>query len=77
VLVVVPREVPLHQGHLESLARLAALGARIVPPMLTFYHHPESVSDLIDHVVGKVLDQLGLEHGLVDEWDTPGDPGPC
>src|SRR5262245_19879496 len=67
-LVVVPRESPLHLGHLKALARLARIGATIVPPMLAFYHRPASIGDMVDHVVGKVLDQLGIEHDLFERW---------
>ena len=67
-LVVVPRETPLHLGHLRTLATLAELGACVVPPMLAFYQRPKSLEDMIDHVVGKVLDQLRLDHDLYERW---------
>lgn len=72
-LVVVPRETPLHEGHLESLARLARLGACVLPPMVAFYHRPESVSEVVDHTVGKVLDQIGIEHDLFRRWEGAGE----
>lgn len=67
-LVLVPREAPLSRGHLEMMARAAGLGAVIVPPVPAFYHHPKSVDDIVNHTVGKVLDQLGVEHGLFERW---------
>jgi flavin prenyltransferase len=78
-LVLVPRETPLSRIHLDHLARLAWAGATILPAMPAFYHRPRSVEDLVDHLVGKVLDALGVEHSLARRWATPktaGDPGP-
>ena len=69
-LVLVPREMPLSALHLENLLKLARLGARIVPPMPAFYHQPESIADLVDFVVGKVLDQVGVEHDLFTRWGS-------
>ncbi|MEW6425484.1 MAG: UbiX family flavin prenyltransferase [Bacillota bacterium] len=68
-IVVVPRETPLHLGHLRLLAALAELGAVIVPPVPAFYHLPKSIDDLINHTVGKVLDQFGIKHQLFRRWD--------
>ncbi|MFN0243242.1 MAG: UbiX family flavin prenyltransferase [Planctomycetota bacterium] len=62
-LVLVPRETPLSQIHLENLLELARLGATVLPAMPGFYHHPRTVDDLVAHVVGKILDRLGVEHG--------------
>jgi 4-hydroxy-3-polyprenylbenzoate decarboxylase len=67
-LIVVPRETPLHAIHLENLAKLSRLGVTVLPAMPGFYHKPETVSDLIDFVVGKILDQLGIEHSLFRRW---------
>ena len=72
-LVVVPRETPLHLGHLQTLARLAELGACVVPPMLAFYQQPKTMDDLINHVVARVLDQLHIEHDLQEPWSGAGD----
>lgn len=72
-LVVVPRETPLHLGHLKAMTRLAEIGARVVPPMVAFYHRPKSVEDIVDHVAGKVLDQLGIAHELFPRWGEGGD----
>lgn len=73
-LVVVPRETPLSVIHLENMLLLARAGAVVLPAMPGFYHHPESVQDLVDFVVGKVLDRLGVEHALYRRWRTPPPP---
>jgi 4-hydroxy-3-polyprenylbenzoate decarboxylase len=67
-LLLVPRETPLSIIHLENLLRLARAGARIVPAMPAFYQQPQSMADLIDFMVGKVLDGLGIEHKLFQRW---------
>lgn len=67
-LVLVVRETPLHKGHLELMLKAADYGAIILPPMPAFYHAPKSIEDLIDQTVGKVFDQLGIEHGLFRRW---------
>lgn len=73
-LVVVVRETPLHVGHLRQMLALAEMGAVIVPPVPAFYHHPKTIRDLVDHTVGRVLDRIGIEHGLVTEWTGTGQP---
>lgn len=67
-LILVPRETPLNAIHLENMLRLARLGAVILPPMPAFYHHPHTLEDMIDHLVGRILDQLGLGHNLYQPW---------
>ena len=67
-LVLVPRETPLNKAHLRNLLTAAELGARIVPAMPAFYHHPQSVEELVDFVVGRVLRALGLEQTFVPPW---------
>ncbi|HSH69294.1 MAG TPA: UbiX family flavin prenyltransferase [Deferrisomatales bacterium] len=67
-LVLVPRETPLHRGHLRLLRETADLGAVILPPLVAFYHQPRSVAEVIDQTVGKVLDQLEVEHDLFRRW---------
>jgi 4-hydroxy-3-polyprenylbenzoate decarboxylase len=67
-LVIVPRETPLSPIHLRNLTTLAEAGALVVPAMPAFYHRPETVDDLVNFVVGKVLDVLGVEHGLLNRW---------
>jgi len=78
-LVLVPRETPLSEIHLENLARMARMGAVVLPAMPGFYHHPRTVADLVAHVVGKVLDRLGVEHALGSRWsgelEPPREPG--
>ncbi len=68
-LVIVPRETPLHKVHLELMIKVCDIGGVILPPFPAFYHHPESVEDVIDHTVGKVLDQFGVEHDLFKRWE--------
>jgi flavin prenyltransferase len=67
-LLIVPRETPLHAIHLENMLTLAKLGVKIVPAMPAFYYGPQSMDDMIDFMVGKVLDQLPLEHDLYRRW---------
>lgn len=67
-LVLVPRETPLSSIHLEALLKLRRAGATIVVAAPSFYGRPESVQDLIDTVVGRVLDQIGVEHDLGARW---------
>ncbi|MBL9078875.1 MAG: UbiX family flavin prenyltransferase [Planctomycetes bacterium] len=70
-LVVVPRETPLSIVHLENMLALARLGAIVLPAMPGFYHRPQQVTDLVDFVVGKILDRLRVPHELVRRWRTP------
>ncbi|MGE5386184.1 MAG: flavin prenyltransferase UbiX [Betaproteobacteria bacterium] len=67
-LVLVPRETPFSVIHLENMLRLARAGAIILPPSPGFYHHPLSASDLIDFIVARILDQLGVPHTLMARW---------
>jgi flavin prenyltransferase len=69
-LVLVPRETPLNAIHLEHMLKLARLGVKIVPAMPAFYQRPESLADLVNFVVGKVLDSVGVEHALFDRWGS-------
>ena len=68
-LVLLVRETPLHLGHLRNMERLAEIGAIIMPPVPAFYHRPRKVEDIVDHMVGKVLDIAGIEHNLFQRWD--------
>ncbi len=70
-LVLVVRETPLHLGHLRTLTQLAEIGATILPPMPAMYANPQSVDDIINHTVGKALDQFGIENSLFKRWKTP------
>jgi 4-hydroxy-3-polyprenylbenzoate decarboxylase len=71
-LILVPRETPLNRVHLTNMLKAAEAGAIILPAMPGFYHHPRSVSDIIDFVVARILDQLGIEHNLAQPWLGPG-----
>lgn len=67
-LVLVPRETPLSLIHLRNMVSAAEAGAVILPPMPAFYHAPRTVQDMLDHTVGKVLDQFDIEHDLYRRW---------
>lgn len=67
-LILAPREMPFSAIHLENMLRLAHAGAVIMPPIPGFYHHPESVQDLVDFVVARILDHLGVAHQLTARW---------
>ena len=70
-LVIVPRETPLTTIHIENMLRAAQAGAVVLPAMPGFYDRPRTIDDLIDHVVGKVLDVLNIEHDLYKQWSGP------
>jgi 4-hydroxy-3-polyprenylbenzoate decarboxylase len=70
-LIVVPREAPLHQVHLRNMATISEMGGIILPPFPAFYQRPQTVADIIDHTVGKILDLLGIEQDLVKPWLGP------
>ena len=67
-LLLVPRETPMHEIHLENLLRLARAGAVIMPAAPGFYHRPETLDDLVNMMVGKILDRLGIEAELFPRW---------
>ncbi|MEW6696343.1 MAG: UbiX family flavin prenyltransferase [Bacillota bacterium] len=67
-LVLVPRETPLNVIHLENMLKLARAGAVILPPMPAFYQRPETIQDIVQQTVGRILDRLGLENDLVKRW---------
>ena len=67
-VVLVPRETPFSAIHLENMLRLALAGAVILPPSPGFYHHPQAVGDLVDFVVARILDQVGVPHTLLRPW---------
>jgi len=67
-LLLVPRETPFNNIHLENLLRLSQSGAVILPAMPGFYHGPQTIEDLVDFVVGKILDQLDVQHSLFTRW---------
>ena len=72
-LILVPRETPLSDIHLENMLRLSRAGAIILPPNPGFYHHPQSVGDLVDFVVARLLNQLGIPHTLMQRWGDSAD----
>jgi len=67
-LIVVPRETPLSVVHLRNMLSVAKLGVAVIPAMPAYYHKPKKIDDLVDFVVGKVLDCLGVEHRLFKRW---------
>ena len=71
-LIVVPREAPFHLGHLRNMVALSEMGAVILAPVPAFYLRPQTVGDIVDHTVGKILDLMSVEHTLVQAWEGPG-----
>ncbi|WP_284962413.1 non-oxidative hydroxyarylic acid decarboxylases subunit B [Citrobacter portucalensis] len=67
-LVLVPREMPLSTIHLENMLALSRMGVAMVPPMPAYYNHPQTVDDITQHIVARVLDQFGLEHPNARRW---------
>jgi len=67
-LVLVPRETPLSEIHLDNMLALARMGVSVVPPMPAFYNHPASVGDIVAHIVTRVLDQFGIESPTATRW---------
>lgn len=83
-LVLVVRETPLHVGHLRLMTSVTEAGGVILPPVPGFYTRPQTIADLVDHTITKILDQFGLDGGLVERWtglprtlnETPASPPP-
>ena len=79
-LVIAPRELPWNLVHLRNLTRLAEAGARIAPPVPAWYHQPKTIEDMVDFLVIRVFDSLGLELGTMKRWQgaatetTPSEP---
>ncbi len=67
-LILVPREAPFSTLHLENMLKLSKMNAVILPANPGFYHRPQSVEDIIDFVVARILDQLGIQHALMERW---------
>ena len=67
-LVIVPRETPLSEIHLDNMLKLARLGVTILPAMPGFYHNPETINDLVDFVVGRILDHLDINQDIIPRW---------
>ncbi len=68
-LVLVTREAPLHEIHLENMLRLSRMGVTILPPMPAFYNHPKNIDDIVNHVVGRILDQFQIPVDVVKRWE--------
>jgi flavin prenyltransferase len=68
-LVLVVRESPLSEIHLENMLKLARMGVTILPPMPGFYNHPQSMAEIVDHIVMRILDQFGIHVDLSPRWD--------
>ena len=75
-LVLVVRETPLHIGHLRLMEQAALAGAVILPPVPGFYHRPQTIQDLVDHTVTKILDQFTIHVDLIQRWQGLPDPTP-
>jgi 4-hydroxy-3-polyprenylbenzoate decarboxylase len=71
-LVLVARETPLHLGHLRAMLAVAEMGAVILPPLPAFYPRPQTIDDVVNHTVGRILDRFGIAHALVKEWTGTG-----
>jgi 4-hydroxy-3-polyprenylbenzoate decarboxylase len=67
-LLLLVRETPLHIGHIRNMERLCEMGAIIMPPVPAFYYKPQTIQDIVDHTVGRMLDQFGIEHTLFQRW---------
>jgi len=68
-LVLLARETPLHLGYLRNMVKLTEMGAVILPPIPAFYHKPQTILELVDHTVGKVLDIFDIKHDLFKRWE--------
>ncbi|MBR2568206.1 MAG: UbiX family flavin prenyltransferase [Paenibacillus sp.] len=67
-LVLVPRETPMHAIHLENMLKLSKMGVKLIPAMPAFYHKPKTLDDIVNFLVGKVLDSLDIDHQLFTRW---------
>lgn len=70
-LIALVRETPLHLGHLRLMVSLTEMGGVVMPPVPAFYQRPRSIDDLVDAVIGRVLDMLGVDHELAGDWAPP------
>lgn len=75
-LILVPRETPLNLIHLKNMELLMLAGAQIIPANPSFYSKPQSITDLVDTVVGRVLDNMGIENSLIPRWQAEPDENP-
>ncbi len=69
-LIIVPRETPFSAIHLENMLKLVRSGAVILPANPGFYHHPQTLQDMVDFIVARILDHLGVQHTLIPRWGT-------
>ena len=69
-LILVVRETPFHQGHIELMLQVSRMGAILLPPMPAFYFQPKTIDDLVNHTVGKALDLFQIDHHLFDRWGS-------
>ncbi len=74
-LVLMVRETPLHTGHLRTMTALSEMGAVIAPPVPAFYAKPQSLAEMIDQTLGRMLDLFGLDAGTVRRWGEPAEEG--
>lgn len=72
-LVLVPRESPLSTVHCRNMLELSQMGCILIPPMLSYYHHPATLQDVTDHVAWRILDAFGIDTGKMRRWKTPED----
>lgn len=75
-LVLLVRETPLHLGHLRLMAQVAEVGGIILPPIPSFYHKPKTIDDIVNHTIGRVLDQMGIPVELYNRWQGLASPEP-
>jgi 4-hydroxy-3-polyprenylbenzoate decarboxylase len=68
--VIVPRETPLNDIHLENMLKLSRMGAVMLPPMPAFYNHPQTIDDIINHTVARILDQFEIDNDLTKRWKS-------
>jgi 4-hydroxy-3-polyprenylbenzoate decarboxylase len=69
-LVLLVRETPLHEGHLELMVKVTRMGGIVMPPIPAFYHHPKTIEDLMDQTIGKALDLFSIDHNLFVRWGS-------
>lgn len=75
-LVLMPRETPLHVGHCKLIYEAAQMGAIITPPMPAFYNNPQSIDDIINHSIGRILDLFDIDAGILKRWQGNKSPQP-
>ena len=75
-LVLMVRETPLNLAHLRNMTAVTEMGGIVYPPLPGFYHRPQTISDMVDHTVGRVLDLFGIAHALTPRWNGISAPGP-